>query len=56
MTIRDPDSDSEERFLTLGMAPLGRLLVVAYSWRGEFIRIISARKATSREGRGFEEG
>lgn len=56
MTIRDPDSESEDRFLTLGTDPLGRLLVVAYTWRGERIRIISARKATRRERRQYQEG
>ena len=55
VTIRDPDSGSEERFITLGMDPFGMLLVVAYTWRGERIRIISARRATSRERRSFEE-
>ena len=34
----------------------GRLLVVVYSWRDERIRLISARKATSRERRKYEEG
>lgn len=56
MTICDPDSESEDRFLTLGRDPLGRLLVVAYTWRGERIRIISARKATRRERRQYQEG
>ncbi len=55
LTMRDPDSESEERFITLGMDPIGRLLAVAYTWRGKRIRIISARKATRRERRDYEE-
>jgi hypothetical protein len=41
-------STSEERFKTLGVDFLGRLLVVAYTYRGENIRLIHARKATAR--------
>lgn len=54
MTIHDPDSGSEERFITLGMDPFGMLLVVAYTFRGERIRIITARRATARERRSYE--
>ena len=35
------------------MDPLGRLLVVAYTWRAGTIRIISARKANRRERREY---
>ena len=48
ITIKDMIS-SEERFITIGMDALARLLVVVYTWRQDSIRIISARKATSRE-------
>lgn len=54
LTVEDPDSEYEERFITLGHDPLGRLLVVAYTWRGERIRPISARKATGQERRRYE--
>jgi len=53
ITVTD-DRTSEERFVTLGMDALGRILVVAYTWRGERIRLISARKATPRERRLYE--
>jgi uncharacterized DUF497 family protein len=33
----------------------GSVLVVVYTWRGEARRIISARKANSREKRHYEE-
>ena len=48
LTIQD-ESDEEARFLTLGSDLLGRVLVVAYTWRGDRLRIISARRATTRE-------
>lgn len=56
LTMPDPDSYAEERFLTLGADPQGKLLVVAYAWRGDTARIISARKATPRERRQYQEG
>lgn len=45
----------EERFITLGRDPMARLLVVIYTWRGDIIRIISARKATARERHQYEK-
>lgn len=46
ITIEDTTTD-EERFKTLGTDFLGRLLVVVYTYRGEQIRLISARRATA---------
>lgn len=43
------------RFVTLGMDVLGRILIVVFTWRGEQIRIISARKADSHERRQYED-
>jgi len=55
MALTMPDEDlDEERFVTLGMDALGRLLVVAYTWRGDQVRIISARKANRGETRRYE--
>jgi hypothetical protein len=48
------DASDEDRFVTLGMDAVGRLLVVVYTWRGDRIRIISARKATKPERRHYE--
>jgi uncharacterized DUF497 family protein len=56
LTVVDPGSTSEERFITLGTDPLGRVLVVVYTWRADRVRVISARKATRREQRQYEEG
>jgi len=47
----DDDYRHEERFVTIGMDALGRVLVVIYTYRGDNIRIISARRATSAEQR-----
>jgi uncharacterized protein len=55
LTVKDSGVAQEERWVTLGVAPDGRLLVVVFTWRGERIRIISAREATSWERRKYEE-
>jgi uncharacterized DUF497 family protein len=55
LTIRDPYLGDEERWITIGMDMLGRILVVVYTWRGQGIRLISARSATPRERRQYEE-
>ena len=52
----DDDHPHEQRFITIGTEALGRVLVVVYSFRGETIRIISAREATPRERRQYTEG
>jgi uncharacterized protein len=57
LTIGDPiHSDGEDRFVILGHAADGRLLVVVHTERGDTIRIISARPSTARERRMYEEG
>lgn len=57
ITIPDPDhSVGEYRYVTLGMSHLGRLIVVVHSNRGNIVRIISARIATSREKKAYEQG
>ncbi len=50
------DHPEEDRFVTLGMDAIGRVLVVVYTWRGDRARLISARHATRRERRQYEEG
>ena len=54
ITIPEEAAD-EERFVTLGTDALGRLLVVAYTWRGNRPRLISARKAARHERKQYEE-
>lgn len=54
ITIRD-EHKGEERFITIGRDFLSRILVVVYTFRDIVIRIISARKATARERKMYEE-
>jgi hypothetical protein len=57
ITIADHEADpSEERFVSVGMGALGRLLTVVYTYRGDNIRIISARVAAARERAEYEAG
>ena len=55
LTGEDPDAQGEQRLVTLGIDPLGRLLVVVWTPRGKAIRLISARRATAVERRQYEE-
>jgi hypothetical protein len=58
LALSQPDeehSEAEPRFRMIGYSDRGRLLVVAYAERGEEIRIVSARRATSRERQQHEE-
>lgn len=55
LTILDPDhSEEEDRFVLLGQTYTGRLVVVVHTDRGENVRIISARLATRRERKAYE--
>lgn len=50
--LDDPDhSESEDRFLILGISRRSHICIVSHCYRGkkEIIRIISARRATKRE-------
>lgn len=51
LTIEDPDSRSEQRFVTMGMDALGR--VVVHTQREERTRLISARKASRGEANAY---
>ena len=55
-TIPDPEhSRTEKRYITMGSAFNGKLLVVVHTDRDDNIRIISARRASRRERRVYEE-
>jgi hypothetical protein len=55
ITIEDTRHE-ERRFVTVGADLLGRVLVVVYAYSGEEeIRLISARKATPKERRIYEQ-
>jgi uncharacterized protein len=49
VTIEDPDFIQEQRFITLGIDAIGRVIVVVHTQREERTRIISARKASRGE-------
>ena len=56
ITFYDPDhSDEEDRYLTFGWSTEGRLLVVSHTGHENRNRIISARAATRREKRIYEQ-
>jgi len=55
-TFPGPDhSLNEDRFITLGTSDRGRVLLISHTDREDRIRIISARKATRRERKIYEE-
>lgn len=56
LTIEDPDhSENEERLILLGRSRNNRLLVVVHTGREDRIRLISARLASRRERRDYEQ-
>ncbi len=56
VTFPDPDHSTEEdRFIIIGTSDQGRVLIVSPTDREDRIRIISARRATRRERKGYEE-
>jgi len=61
LSIFDPDhSETEARWITLGISEKGRLLIVIHTFREESegavtIRIISSRKATKQEIKTYGE-
>jgi uncharacterized DUF497 family protein len=56
LTREDPDSEDEQRFVTLGMSSFASLLVVVYTYRApDTIRLISAWKAKKRQRLRYEK-
>ena len=58
LRIQDPEhSDTEDRFVMLGLSSQLRILLVCHCYReeDEIIRIISARKADRRERAQYDE-
>ena len=56
LTAEDTSAEGEQRFVTVGTDSVGRTLVVVYVYRTEDVRLISARPATRRERKHYEEG
>jgi uncharacterized protein len=55
LTREDPDARGEQRFVSVGMDFLGRVLTIVYTYRGFSARLISARRATKRERDAYEQ-
>ncbi len=55
LTVYDPLHSEEDRFITIGNSCKNRLLIIVHTVRGIKIRIISARKATKKERKQYEE-
>ena len=54
--LDEDHSNGEEREIVVGYSILGRLLLVSFTERSvDRVRIISARKATRREKKDYEE-
>jgi uncharacterized protein len=57
VTFPDPDNSfGEERYVIIGLSSANRILIVPHTDRADRIRIISAREATRREWRFYEDG
>ena len=54
LTCEDWDAEEEQRFVSIGMDSIGRILVVVLTYRGDEIRLISARTATAKERECYE--
>ena len=55
LTLKEEVVPGEQRLATVGMDFLGRVLIVVYTYRGENIRIISARPGTKTEKGTYDE-
>jgi uncharacterized DUF497 family protein len=56
MAFDDEIIDGEERLSAVGLTKNWQVLYVVYVWRGDAIRLISARLATSHERKIYEHG
>ena len=56
LTREDETSDEEQRYITIGTDASGKVVVVAFSFRGEVVRLISSRKASKKERKQYEKG
>ena len=56
IVVEDEDADRDEpRFHLIGTDYLGRVVVVAYAHDNEDVRMISARPATAKERKQYED-
>lgn len=54
ISMEDPDAQDERRFVAIGLGNAGELLLVVYTERGHEYRLISARRATRKERKFYE--
>jgi uncharacterized DUF497 family protein len=52
--MEDPFSEGEERWIAIGLSNQYQIVVVVYMFRGEEIRLISARTANQHEVKTYE--
>jgi len=55
VTVEDPDVEGEQRFISIGLGSAGELLVVVWTERDDECRVISARRATRKERKQYED-
>ena len=56
LAIYDPlHSEEEDRFVLIGSSHRNRLLVIVHTERGDNIRLLSARNASKKERKQYEE-
>ena len=55
LTIKHEIVKNEQRFASIGIDFLGRIVVVVYTYRGDDFRLISARPATKLERNVYEK-
>lgn len=53
--LEDTRNYDEQRFAAIGMDHLNRILTVVFAFRGDHIRLISARQATKREKADYQQ-
>jgi uncharacterized protein len=60
LSVLDSKSKDEERWITVGSSVIGKVLVIVHTYKGsddnEIVRIVSARQATRKEKKQYEEG
>jgi len=54
LTLEEQEVRGEQRFVSIGMDFLGRVILVVYTYRNDDIRIISARKTIKSEREIYE--
>ncbi len=55
VTVEDPDAEGEQRFISIGLGSAGELLVVVWTECDDECRVISARRATRKERKQYED-